>query len=257
MELNQYQNKIFSKCINELDFTSTEIERSEYFYNSIVFCLIDAIFSIGVHYCSTCRTVKNYSNRFYQYMIHLPDEEAIDAYSIDDYLYDIKNYIQYDYGAKDVFDNLQKTSSISGIKKAEAVWHAAEVLKKNGIQSLNDFRNCPNKKVIEADFRNVHGQGSGLSYSYFAMLTGDVNEMKMDRMVLRFVGDALGVRESKVKAEKAKKDLLVVCDKLKKDVCPKLNPRLLDYKIWNMQEGCIKSCDTCSVRSGYIQKQDC
>lgn len=78
----------------------------------------------------------------------------------------------------------------------------------------------------------IKGQGSGLSFDYFLMLSGSDTNVKADRMVRRFVADALGVTD--VAADTARRLIVDVCEALKADF-PNLTPHLLDYEIWTYQ----------------------
>ena len=52
---NETQEKIKKTCEEKLCLSKTELGK-EYYYNSIVLCLIDAVFSIGVRY--SCANVR-------------------------------------------------------------------------------------------------------------------------------------------------------------------------------------------------------
>jgi hypothetical protein len=137
--------------------------------------------------------------------------------------------------ARDVFRNHQRTSSRSGILKCEAVYKVCTSLQGFGAETFATFR-----QVLESgrhddlrrSFTAVRGQGSGLSFNYLRILTGDTNAVKADRMVTRFAANALRVRN--VKPE--------LCEFLVREACailrseyPKLTPSLLDHAIWKYQ----------------------
>src|SRR5205823_5748989 len=91
------------------------------------------------------------------------------------------------FEAVDVFNNKQRTSPRSGITKAEAVYRFANVLKSHGIETLKDVKKKGKYPAVRAAITGIPGQGSGISYDYFLMLSGDVEVVKADRMLRRFV----------------------------------------------------------------------
>ncbi len=227
MELTSLENKIKQYCIATLPLKDPKLGM-EYHYNSIVFCLVDSIFSIGAKYGSVKGVVKRYCERFNleefdASCVHPSDNHTISAF--------IKNIEPYenDYGAAEIYNNSQRTSSQSGILKAEAVFEAAKVLQKHNIDRLDDIRILKNTEELERDFRSIRGQGSGISFSYFMMLCGDENRIKLDRWLLRFAEIAAG---EPVSEEQVRNSLLHVCENLKNDY-PGITPRRLDYLIWN------------------------
>ena len=137
------------------------------------------------------------------------------------------------FGAIDLFENEQKTSTKSGILKAEAVYRFARVLLDNEINTITDIRALSASDInsIEKQIKEIPGQKSGISFSYFLMLCGNEDHMKIDRWLLRFVGEALGIKKYN-NITQAYTDLLAVCDELKA-LYPNLTPRLFDHAIWS------------------------
>ena len=64
------------------------------------------------------------------------------------------------------------------------------------------------------------------------MLTGVETEIKPDRMVIRFIEDALG---RTVKVDDCHPLLVGVCEMLKVEY-PELTPRSLDHILWKFQK---------------------
>lgn len=89
--------------------------------------------------------------------------------------------------------NRQLTSTRGGILKADAVYQAATQLDALGVRSPEDLRHTSNDQldVIAQAWSNIQGQASGISWSYFLML-GGTQGVKADRMIRRFLADALG-----------------------------------------------------------------
>ena len=232
MSLTSNEKLIYNKCISELDLVSAHLS-PEYYYDSLPQCIIDAVYSIGVNYTATRNTVINYCNNKRVKRLSTPLGSHSDKHTVNELLSNISPYINGDFGAGDLFGNRQRTSSRSGILKAEAVYRFATVLADNGIQTIADIRSAslPTIDLIEKQIKEIPGQSKGISFSYFLMLSGGDDQMKIDRWLLRFVGDAIGnVNYNNV--NQAYTDLYVVCAELQK-IYPELTPRLLDHTIWS------------------------
>jgi hypothetical protein len=117
-----------------IDLLNLKLSR-EFYYNSIVFCVTDAIYSINANYESTKNTViryckKNGLNRYWEYgflPIGIEDEHTER---------DFRELVQgksYQYFADSVFEKKQRTSSRSGILKAQAICEFADILHGNNI----------------------------------------------------------------------------------------------------------------------------
>ena len=224
------QQLIATKCQEELDLQNARLS-NEYYYDSLPQCIIDAVFSIGVKYVTTRNTVIKYCEKYNVTRIADPLDTPSDSHTVGNL---IENMVRYsDYGAEAVFKNHQRTSSKNGILKAEAVYKFAKVLSDNGIQTISDIRSASPQTIsnIETEIKKIKGQKSGISFSYFLMLSGDDNHMKIDRWLLRFVGEALGINRFRDIAQ-AYADLVAVSGELKQ-IYPALTPRLLDHTIWS------------------------
>ena len=226
------QKLIYDKCIAELSLTTARLS-DEYYYDSLPQCIIDAVYSIGVDYAGTRKTIIRYCDNKNIKRISDPLGVPSDIHTVNQLLSNITLHDNGDFGASSLFENRRRTSTRNGILKSEAVCRFATILANNGIQTLGDIRAATATEIaaIESDIKTIPGQKSGISFSYFLMLSGDDNHMKIDRWLLRFVGDALGVANYN-NVSQAYADLLVVCSELKK-IYPNLTPRLLDHTIWN------------------------
>lgn len=223
------QKRIYEECVNKLPLAVSRLS-DEYYYDSLPLCVIDAVFSIGTRYSSTRKTVINYcNNQGILTRVAPPPSTQSDSYRINDLLSAIS--AQEDKGASIIFKNAQRTSSRNGILKSEAVFEYATVLKNNGIQTLSDIRSASPSSIdeIEGQIKRIKGQKSGISFSYFLMLSGNDSHMKIDRWLLRFVEGATG-RKYTVSA--AYNDLKEVCKELQKEYTS-ITPRLLDHIIWS------------------------
>lgn len=203
----------------------------EYFYSALPLCLVDAIFSIGVKYEGTRNVVARYAKhaRIAPYRSREGDAR-IDSERISDLVRRIETVGGPDVAASSLFGSRQRTSSRNGVLKSEAVYQAALMMQRRGVENLTDFRDQDDGE-LEREFRAIRGQGSGISWSYLCMLAGDDNGVKPDRMIQGFVADALG-REV---GSEMSRDLLVRAAKTLSMRGTLLTPRTLDYAIWEYQ----------------------
>lgn len=212
---------------------------NEYYYASLPLCAIDAVFSIGVRYTSTQNTIKRWCER-YQWQQFRDNSNVLSEHSIDNFLKIIEGR-EYTEIADNDFKNRQLTSTTGGILKAEAVYKFAKILQKYEIQRLGDtYSTVYTEKAtqVEREIKEIAGQGSGISFSYFLMLAGNDNLVKSDRMLMRFVGEALG--KEMLRAEEIQALFTMACKELKSEY-PNITPRLLDYKVWEYQRSINKA----------------
>ena len=205
----------------------------EYFYQSLPFCVIDAVFSLGVRYEGTRRTVMSYCDYFNLQRIRkdrkmLPpkeEQEPVEAFKKKIESLGIERF------ANEIFHNRQRTSTKGGILKSEAVLKFASVLTRFGVNYFQDVPKVIRDERFEREIRNIPGQKSGMSLRYFFMLCGSDELIKPDRMILRFMEAPL---KRVVDADKAQLLLSKVATYLRSSY-PNLTPRLLDQEIWKFQ----------------------
>lgn len=218
---------LYSAC--ESIFALDKLKLSEsYYYDSLPLCVIDAVFSMGVRYTSTQNVVKNYCSYFSLREYNLSSDERADQHNITQLIQNIK-MAGVERSADWIFKNHQRTSSRSGILKAEAVLRFAEILKKYRIETRRDFAERGLPEQTEEEIKCIPGQRSGLALHYFYMLAGDDNWAKPDRHVLRFIKMYIG---STVSAAEALNLLRELAAELK-NTYPNITVRLLDYAIWD------------------------
>jgi hypothetical protein len=127
--------------------------------------------------------------------------------------------------------NRQRTSTTSGILKAEAVLREARILEDEGVERPADLAGATLERLghLQRRWSTVAGQASGVSWRAFSMLVG-LPEVKPDRMIRRFVAAALGrPRETSVSVDEARRLVLAAARRLG------VSPRALDYAIWAHQ----------------------
>ena len=205
----------------------------EYFYQSLPLCIIDAIFSIGVKYDSTREVVIRYCNHTSQRRIRtdidFPPQSEQESISLFCARPEQSNL---DSMAKCVYQNRQRTSTRSGILKAEAVLQFAKVLQTFGVEYFQDLSKVINDPKFGSDLREIPGQKSGISIQYFWMLAGSESFVKPDRMVIRFLENVLARKIKSV--EEAAVLLQSASGHLSKDF-QNMNARLLDHEVWKYQ----------------------
>jgi hypothetical protein len=190
--------------------------------DGLALCIIDAVWSMGVRYGGVRRVVRRYR------ALRTEDGAAPDVDGARDLIAAIERT-----GGPDAFSaemgNRHRTSTRSGILKTEAVLLCARALAATGVDSAADLRDAvdPMSSAAEQAWRAVPGQGSGISWRYVRMLA-DVQEVKPDRMITRFVAGALGRIPT---PDEAAALVTAVAAGLNVDL------RGLDHRIWRFQSG--------------------
>lgn len=205
----------------------------EYFYASLTLCVIDAVWSMTVRYQTTRNVVARYCRKYgvvaFRPDRRMPSKESQDSM---DALCNSLGQMSPDESASEVFGNHQRTSPKSGILKSEAVHRFATVLLRHNIQYLQDAALVLQIPSIERDILQIPGQKSCTCFEYFMMLAGSDDLIKPDRMIGRFLDETL-------KREVLKSEFLPIITEaasLLRNSYPEMNPRLLDYLIWNYQQ---------------------
>lgn len=227
--------KLMNKYIEEIGLSDLDLSES-YYYSSLVLCVIDAVYSISVRYSSVEKVVENFCDfagieRYRKDKTRFPDET--NQFRISEFLKLASNIEPLDF-ANDVFKNKQRTSTRSGILKAEAVVLFHQVLERHNIQTFQDLESMSDDdlRVLEAEVRNIKGQSSGISYSYFRMLAGDDSEIKPDRMIIRYLTTAMGYNVSIGEAKELIKELR---NSIIKEYGLRVTLREIDHSIWRYQ----------------------
>lgn len=205
----------------------------EYFYQSLPLAVIDAVWSIGVRYGGVQRVVARYCEHSGLRKLRadrssLPsrsEQEPVSAFC------ERIEQIGPAAMAITVFANRQRTSSRSGILKAEAVYRFACALRTHGIDYFQDAPPAAGNVDLERTIRGIPGQGSGISLGYFWMLVGSDEFIKPDRMIRRFLESVL---QRPVSSSEAQILLHDAAQRLRA-LHPHLTPRLLDHEVWKHQ----------------------
>ena len=118
--------------------------------------------------------------------------------------------------------------------KAEAIHQAAAALDRLGVDGVADLRRSladeSEADDLERAWLGVVSQSSGITWSYFLRLAGHPG-VKADRMIVRFVADALGCSESAVRPERARVLVTVAAGDMQ------VSASDLDHAIWRYRSG--------------------
>jgi len=207
----------------------------EYGYNCLPLCVIDAVWSIGVRYGGVKNVVARYCTH-----CGLHTDAACEQHGIEDFLHTMQAQGVLGFADK-VFRNAQRTSTRNGILKAEAVYLFASVLHKHGMNTMKDvpkilwYEDLHHElcKPYAQEILTLPGQRSGISLSYFYMLTGSSGLVKPDRMVFRFLTETLGRDVTDVDSQR----LISYASRRLNTGNPQMTPRMLDHQIWKYQSG--------------------
>jgi hypothetical protein len=226
--MNDVEKLVRHVCAR-LDDLNAASDDDAYAYAAVPFCVIDAVFSLGVRYESAWRTVSEWGTRYQWEMCRW---RATETHTTTDFMLILEPYkISFEDMACEVFNNRQRTSPKSGLLKAEAVYKFSSALQQFGVETLDDALTCQTDSGLRNTVESIPGQRSGLSYNYFLMLAGHEDAVKADRMVRGFVSCAIERRVTERQAE----ELVRRACALLKPKFPRLTPSLLDNEIWKYQ----------------------
>lgn len=234
MESSEFKctSRLAEYCNLVLDLKNAHLG-DEHFYQSLPLCVIDAVYSIGVNFEGTRRTVKRYCDYYSLQRIRsdratvlqLEEQESIEQF--------IEKIIStgIEFFTKKVFQNRQRTSTRNGILKSEAVLQFAKTLQKYRVNYFQDVLRVIGDIKFENDIKKIPGQRSGISLKYFYMLAGSEDLIKPDRWIKQFIENAI---KKQVSDQESQWLLTGACEELRLKY-PRLTPRLLDHEIWKYQ----------------------
>lgn len=189
---------------------------------SLALCIIDSIYSTGSHYSS----VVNVINRYRAARGHNDGAVAL--------LESISAAGGPQAWAGTVANNLKPAHTKVGAPlKAEVIERAAELMVAHGVDTVEDLvaavRESPRSNPIHDAWKKLPSQRSGVTYSYLLLLAG-LPSVKPDRMVLRFLQQALGA-DAELTTDRAIELVMAAADTLE------VSPRTLDHVIWRAASG--------------------
>lgn len=224
----------------QIDLKKVAAEPSLY-WASMSLCIIDSVWSIRSDYEKTvCPLVRRFAKS------NTPPWDGTDhstpprdgSPTVSDLLKTIEGRLQTGHAIEDLFHkkdgrpNRQRTSSRSGILKAEAVHRFASVLLSAGINEPSDLRDAAKLKKAEALVKQIPGQGTGITFTYFLMLSGEEKFVKSDTHIRRFVSHALGIPWSNLVSPDRAAGLLSEVARRFAVNFPGLTPAKLDHAGW-------------------------
>ena len=190
------------------------------YHQSVALSILDSIWSMGVNYDKhVVPVIDRYRNFRCNEGADPEKDSAADLVSVFDRVGGADGFV------KDLAKNRQRTSTLSGILKGEAVLIAARAIKNLGLVRPADV--VLSQDAVEKVWLKIKGQSSGISFGYFMMLLGQEG-VKPDRMIIRFLNKALS---RKVSPDEARTILAEAAIRLN------LSQIQLDHAIWNFQRG--------------------
>ncbi len=231
--LNNRIDLFVDHCDKTLPLNNAKLSPS-FFYSSLIFCVTDAIFSIGIRYSITKNVVQHLCDflktpQYRPYGENFP--EINKQISILDTIKHFADSNYYDLATK-VFKSTHRTSSGNGILKAEAVCLVLQLLQRYQVNYFQDIKNLIINEEFINDYKAITGQRSGISIYYLFMLAGNDDLIKPDRMVFRFCENVFG--KGLIQSEVV--DLIQKSASILKTKYPQITARLLDHEIWKYQK---------------------
>jgi hypothetical protein len=221
-----------------IDLKKVAAEPSLY-WASMPLCIIDSVWSIRSNYETTvCPLVRRFAKS------NTPPWDGADhsipptdgGPTVRNLVETIEGRLKKGHTYETLFANRQRTSSRSGILKADAVHRFANALLRAGINQPGDLRDVARLRKAETLVREIPGQGTGITFTYFLMLSGEGMFVKSDTHIRRFVSDGLGVPWSNlVSADRAARLLSEAARRFAVNF-PGLTPAKLDHAVWTDQK---------------------
>lgn len=161
-------------------------------WGSISLCILDAVWSIAAHYDRVIDPLVRAfadANGIERPVISVDDQPLEDPYPC-------SRLASLEVEALLAVTNRQRTSTRSGITKAEASIRYTEILSANSIETLADasalLTRPEDLERVDTALAEVPGDGAhGVRRGYLWMLVGDSDRIKPDRMILKWFGKTL------------------------------------------------------------------
>lgn len=193
--------------------------------DGLALCVVDAVQSLGVTYTSVGNVIDSY-RRYRRAQNADPQTDGTAEL--------LKTFEELggSAGWATEVGNGNRTSTRAGAPlKAEAIRQAAQLLSDAGFTDTAKLRiavDTPELAEVKARWRQIPGQSGGISWRYLLMLAG-VPGVKPDRMIIRFVADALSLQPSGVTSQFAAEAISATAERLT------MSPTDLDHGIWDWQ----------------------
>lgn len=190
--------------------------------NSLALCIIDSIYSTGSHYSSVVNVIEHYKA----------------SGGAQDGAKELTRSIQNAGGAREwatsIAHNLKPAHTRPGAPlKAEIIEQAVALMEELGIDTVPDLvahvKDEPLDNEVLRGWKRLPSQSSGVTYNYLLILAG-MPSVKPDRMILRFLADALG-EETNLDSPRAVELITETAKTMNVD------PRALDHIAWRAASG--------------------
>lgn len=207
---------------------------ASYFYAHLPLAMADAVFSIGVRYSQCQNAVHHFAKRMDWEIYRKTETDYLDRNQQHTVREMLKAFTETNDPAADLFDNrgYANPRASKRILKATLLREIATLFCRRGIDVFQDFNGYSDPKALDQELTSLPAMSRGVILRYLRMLAGDENQVKPDRMILRFIGAALS-RE--VKPDEAVQLIRETADLLKRSGYYNMNPRVLDNFIWRHQ----------------------
>lgn len=193
--------------------------------DSLALCVVDSVQSTGVTYSS----VENVVARYRDYRREQGSDPNRDG--VADLLTTFDELGGPDSWARKI-GNKNRTSTRSGVLKAEAIRDAAKELEVAQIHDTESLRRLASDESQLSQVRQawcgVKGQSTGITWHYLQMLAGTPG-VKPDRMICRFIADSLELPRHSVTPQFALEILTAAADQMT------MSPTDLDHAVWQFQ----------------------
>lgn len=190
--------------------------------NSLALCIIDSIYSTGSHYTSVTNVIRKYRE------VRSSTDGATAL------LESIVGAGGSRAWASSVAKNFKPAHTrASAPLKADVIEQAARLMVGLQIDTVRDLvdvvAGTPQDNPVHTGWKRLPSQSSGVTYNYLLILAG-LPSVKPDRMVLRFLGRALGA-DADLSAGRAVDLISAAAEELLVSV------RTLDHVVWRAASG--------------------
>lgn len=218
---------LMSRCTEKLgDRVAMQLPANYGYPDSLALCIIDAVQSTGIKYANVLKVTENYRN----YRSAQGGNGSTDG--VDQLLATFAQQGAAETWAIKIGTGHKTSTARNAPVKPVAMLAIAEGLASLGIRSTADLRKVAKNPDRLADaeevWTGVVGQSSGITWRYGLMLAG-VDGVKPDRMIKRFVADALGMNWKTMAAPFAESAVKEAASALE------VTATALDHAIWNWQ----------------------
>ena len=190
--------------------------------DSLALCIIDALYSTGSHYTSVINVIKKYKAQ------HGTRDGARALTSAISQAGGPRQW-----ATTEVFNLKPAHTKQNAPLKAEIIEQAAALMTMLGIDTVANLVACvadePQNNPVHTGWKRLPSQSSGVTYNYLLILAG-LPSVKPDRMVLRFLTEALGAT-AQIGLHKAVNLVNETAVQLNVD------PRALDHIMWRAASG--------------------